>query len=145
MLSGRSDSGSVEWFDLWSGIGQIDGSMVLSSARVKLDVSRITMSKDGRRTMLSSKSACMFLFLRRSRNQTNARMASRPTTPPTTPPAMAPTSAISLGLSQTKLHLLVPPPPEFAPPVETEATPDEVMICPSEPVMVVVLRVSRNF
>ena len=39
----------------------------------------------------------------------------------------------------------MPPPPEFAPPVETDATPDEVMSCPSDPVMVVVLRVSRNF
>ena len=87
----------------------------------------------------------MFLFLRRSRNQTKARMASRPTTPPTTPPAMAPTSAISLGLSMSEFHLLVPPDPEFAPPVETDATPDEVMSCPSDPVMVVVLRVSKTF
>jgi len=87
----------------------------------------------------------MFLFLRRSRNQTNARIASRPTTPPTTPPAMAPTSAISVDLTEVKLHLLVPPDPEFAPPVETDATPDEVMSCPSDPVMVVVLRVSKTF
>jgi hypothetical protein len=41
---------------------------------------------------------------------------------------------------KTKLHSLVPPDPEFAPPVETEATPDEVMSCPSDPVMVVVLK-----
>jgi hypothetical protein len=45
-------------------------------------------------TMLSSKSLCIFLLFRRSRNQTNPKIASSPTTPPTTPPAIAPTSTL---------------------------------------------------
>lgn len=77
--------------------------------------------------MLSSKSACMFLFLRRSRNQTNAKMASRPTTPPTTPPAIAPVSGALVKDDFAKLHSLLPP-PLLAPPVETESTPVDVII-----------------
>ena len=64
----------------------------LGSGQTVVVSKSIMCPKYGEHTMLSSKSACMFLFLRRSKNQTNARIASRPTTPPTTPPAIAPTS-----------------------------------------------------
>lgn len=65
----------------------------------------VPTSRQQRHTMLSSKSACMFLFLRRSRNQTNAKMASSPTTPPTTPPAIAPVSVPSAQGSVAKISL----------------------------------------